>query len=322
MGVSGREIERTRLAARVAEALSSGGVQLTAGAGYGKTTVLDQSVAGAPGSVAWISCSETERAQEVLFKRVLDAVARAAPGASDALAEQLAFPPEPVDVFAAVRELLADLSRLLVEPLVLVIDDAEHLEGADGSLRVLSELVRAELDSLHVAIAGRRPLELRVAKARAAGRLTELTATDLAFGHEECAALLRARSGRDPSTEEIDGLMRATEGWPLGVALAATHLDDRSGSGEVEFRDLRSARDLRSFFSEELLDPLSPELREAAIRSSVARVVTSEVASALDLPEGFAVRPRELRHAHAPGRRRGRLRLPPVAEGIPAGAPR
>ncbi len=260
---------------------------LTAGAGYGKTTLLEQALDHGETPVAWISCSETERAPEVLLKRLLDAISRAAPGASDALAEQLAFPPEAVDPFAAVRELLSDLSRLLVEPLVLVFDDAEHLEGAEGSLRLLSELVGSELSLLHVAIAGRRPLELRVARARAAGRLTELTATDLAFGSEDCAQLLR-RSGHDPSTEEVDGVMGATEGWPLGIALMATHLlDAQPDLQEVDFRDLRSAQDLRSFFSEELLDSLTTGQRETAIRSSVARVVTPEVARALDLPAGL-----------------------------------
>ena len=84
----------------------------------------------------------------------------------------MAAAPERVDALAATRELLADLPRLLVEPLSLVIDDAEHLVGADESLELLSEMIRAEPGSVHVAIASRRPLELRVAKPQATGRLT------------------------------------------------------------------------------------------------------------------------------------------------------
>ena len=61
----GSRISRTRLTARMGEALASGGVLVTAGAGYGKTTLLDQALGEAIRPVAWISCSETERSPEV-----------------------------------------------------------------------------------------------------------------------------------------------------------------------------------------------------------------------------------------------------------------
>jgi LuxR family maltose regulon positive regulatory protein len=282
----------------VADALQRGDALLTAGAGYGKTTILEEALGDASRPVAWISCSATERAPGVLLLRILDAIARVAPGASDALAERLAAAPEQVDVFAAVRELLAELPRLLVEPLVLVIDDGEHLDGADGALRLLEELIRSRTPSLHVAVASRRPLELRVAKPRAAGRLRQFTAPDLAFDAAECAAVLRARNVTEPTPERVDGLMRATEGWPLGVGLAvavAAGAERRPGDeadlrSAPELRDLRSAPELRSFLSEELFDSLEPELRQAAITSSIARVVTPAVAAALSLAPDFSAR--------------------------------
>jgi DNA-binding SARP family transcriptional activator len=285
-------ISRPRLAGRVGHALDSGGVLLTAGAGYGKTTVLEQALSRRSSRLAWVSCGETERAPGTLLMRILDATSRAAPGASDALAERLGAAPEQVDALAATRELLAELPQLLVDPLMLVIDDGEHLDGAEDSLRLLSELIRADVTLLRVAVATRRSLDLRIAKPRAAGRLAELTASDLAFDSEECAALLRAGDGADPSPDDVDEVMKATEGWPLGIALAVSVLDraEHRGGGPAALRNLRSAPDLRAYLSEELLDSLDPELRAAAIRSSVVRVVTPEVARVLELPEGFATR--------------------------------
>jgi len=212
-------------------------VLLTAGPGYGKTTLLEQALGDQARPVAWIGCSQSERASGRLLTGILDAISAVAPGVSDALAEHLALAPEQVDPLAAIRVLLADFSRLLVEPLALVFDDAEHLEGADESLLLLSELLRSEVASVHVAIASRRSLNLRIGKPRATGRLTEFTAADLAFDAEECASLLRMRGGRDPSPEEIAEVMEATEGWPLGIALAAR----RATGGPAAVRDLRSA---------------------------------------------------------------------------------
>ena len=280
----GRSISRNRVAARVANALDAGSVILTAGGGCGKTTVLDQALTESP-AVAWINCSPAERAPGTLLLRVVEAIAAAAPGASDALAERLSTGIERVDALASIRELIAELSRLLVEPMVLVFDDAEHLDGAEQSLRLLDELLRTESRLLRVAVASRRALELRVAKPRAEGRLTELTAADLAFDAEECGALLRERSGTEPTPERVDEVMQATEGWPLGVGLAAEMVKRDAGVAS-----LGSAPDVRSYLSEELLDSLLPELRDAAIRSSVVRVVTPELIAALKLPEDLGSR--------------------------------
>ena len=247
---------------------------------------------GASRLVAWVSCSATERAPGVLLLRILGAIARVAPGAADALSEHLAAAPERVDVLAATRELLAELPRLLVEPLVLVVDDGEHLDGADGALGLLGELIRAQTPSLHVAVASRTPLALRVAKARATGRLREFTTSDLAFHATECASVLRARNGTEPTPERVDALMRATEGWPLGIGLAvAVAAGGQPCQGDPgQLPDLRSAPELRAFLAEELFDPLDAELRTWAIQSSVARVVTPAVAVALGLPPGFSRR--------------------------------
>jgi len=219
---------------------------------------------------------------------MVNAIAAAVPGASDALAERLTTAGERFDPLVATRELIAESARLLIEPLVLVIDDAEHLDRADEALRLLGELIRAERTFLRVAVATRRPLDLRVARARAAGRLKEVSTADLAFDAEECADLLRERTGVDPAPDDVDEVMGATEGWPLGIALAAALAQQRREAGGVaSLDDLGSAPDVRSYLSEELLDSLDPELREAAIESSIARVVTPGLIRALDLPGDF-----------------------------------
>jgi ATP/maltotriose-dependent transcriptional regulator MalT/DNA-binding SARP family transcriptional activator len=284
----GRMVPRSRLTAAIGDALDSGSLILTAGAGFGKTTLLEQALDGR--ATAWLSCSEAERAAGTLMLRIVDVVADAAPGATDAVAERLAAGMQPVEVMATTRELIRDLSRLLVEPLVLVLDDAEQLDGADASEQLVSALIRAEARLLRIAVASRRPLDLRVAKPRTAGRLTELSAADLAFDSDECTAALRARTGRDPTTEQLSAVMEATEGWPLGVALAGTVIGRDGGKDPPEFASLTSTPDLGAYLSEELFAALEPELREAAIDSSVPRVITPEVASALELPADYRSR--------------------------------
>src|SRR5688572_17632673 len=186
----GRSIQRDRLAARLGESLRAGGVILTAGAGFGKTTALEQGLTVAGLSWAWVGCSEAERAPGTLLVRIVDGISASVPGAVDVFAERLEGGLEQLDAIAATGELITELAKLLVEPVVVVIDDAEHLDGAEQSRLLLTKLIRAEVPLLHVAIASRRSLDLRVAKPRAAGRLAEFGTADLAFDAAECSELI------------------------------------------------------------------------------------------------------------------------------------
>ena len=60
---------------------------------------------------------------------------------------------------------------------------------------------------------------------RAAGMLGEVRLADLRFGNEEATALLTT-SGLRLAPEDVDALVRRTEGWAAGLRLAALALAD------------------------------------------------------------------------------------------------
>ena len=145
-------IPRDRLAQRVHLALEQGDLMLAAGAGFGKTTLLEQALGDVSTPVAWVRCTEIEREPGFLLMRIVRELAAAAPGTTDALAERLAVAAGQVDAPTVTSELIAELSRLLVEPVVLVLDDAERLDGAD-SLFVVGGLMRADISRLRMVVA-------------------------------------------------------------------------------------------------------------------------------------------------------------------------
>ena len=67
----------------------------------------------------------------------------------------------------------------------------------------------------------RTELPVRAARLEAAGRLTVIGAADLVFDARESAELLHAAAASEPTPHEVDAVLDATEGWPLGVAAAA-----------------------------------------------------------------------------------------------------
>ncbi len=246
-----------------------------AGAGYGKTVALAQALARGRRNAAWLSCQGAGADPGRLLGRVVEAVRTAMPGSVDVLAQRLAAARERVDPEAAATVLARELDALLVEPLVIVFDDAEALADAPDALAVVRRLLEADVRTLRVAIAARRRPALRSARAQADGRLLEIGAADLVFSAAECADVLRA-AGRDPADDEIDMLLEATEGWPLGVVLAA------AGSGAAPSPDL-----MRAYFEEEILMGLDGERRAALLAASTAPDLAVAAAAGIELPDSL-----------------------------------
>jgi len=267
-------VERPELVARVRAALEQGSVGLIAGAGYGKTMLVESALEDR--TAAWLSCRGRDTQVDRLMVDALQAIRRAVPGAADVLIETVSTggaAPSPLDV---TRALLDELDNLLVEPLIFVLDDAEELAEAPETLRLLEQLIDTEHSRLRIVVCTRRRLGLRIARAQASGRITLINESDLAFGAEETALVLEGQLGRPPSDAEVDQVMQATLGWPLGVVLGST-IGNPNGA-------------IERFLAEEVLAPLDPELRAAMLASSAVDELTPEMSAALCLPSDLAQR--------------------------------
>src|SRR4051794_7750583 len=283
-----RGIARPALARRIADALDAGSVLAVAGPGYGKTMALEAGLELSGRRAVWIGCGALGGEGARLLLAIVDGLRRAVPGLADVLAERLAAGLEPVDVRSATPALLAELEDLLAEPLAIVFDDAEALEGDVEALLVVQQLLEVRAAPLSVAIATRRRLPLRLAKLRAAGRLAELGAGDLGFTAGEAAELLRLRHGRAVTDEEVEAALAASEGWPMGVALAGLARAGEPGAAAQDDAAASLPREaLFAYLAEEVLDRLSAPLRSAVVDSSIVEALTPELADALGLPAGF-----------------------------------
>ncbi|MGH2957219.1 MAG: AAA family ATPase, partial [Solirubrobacterales bacterium] len=273
-------IERPELTGRLVDSLERGSLVLIADAGFGKTIALEQALARREGAAVWLRAASPDRDPGRLVARLVEAIRSELPGVAEDYAERFAGALEPLDAEAIARSLVEDLERLLVEPLVIAIDDAEQLEGS-GALAVLESMLAGSRELVRVGICSRRPLGLKLARLKASGRLSELGPADLAFSPAECAACLHLLRGGEPTGEEVEGLFAATEGWPLGVALAAA-----AGPGPEQL-PARGREAIFGYLAEEVFDSLEPELKEALLTASIVDELDADVEDALGLPESF-----------------------------------
>ena len=194
-------------------------VSVVAPAGYGKTTLLSQWAEVSGLAFAWVSVDAADNDPKVLLTYIAEALNAVEPIGRQVFAA-LAYPASSVPGSVVPR--LGAAFSLMSAPVVLVLDDVHLLRNAEcrAALSVLADHVPA---GSRLVLAGRAEPPLRVARLRAEGRITEIGPADLSLTAAEAATLLRAADvvlGEDDVAE----LHRRTEGWPVGLYLAALYL--------------------------------------------------------------------------------------------------
>ena len=251
-------------------------VVLTAPAGWGKTTVLN----------AWSntmpdvgSCRLALTPADDDPRRFLDrfeAAAQPLLGPIDGGSAANSSPAVWVeDVLPLVRRQFD-----AVGPALIVLDDYHIVTQPD-----IHQIVQALVDELpaqtSLVLSTRGDPPLRLARLRAARRVVEWRAEDLAFTVDDTAELLRQGFGLQLGDRELDLLTTRTEGWPAAISLAALALP-RVDDVET-FLDNFLAVDqyLVDYVTEELLGVVPAEQRSFLVRTSVVERFTVELACRL-----------------------------------------
>ena len=109
-------------------------------------------------------------------------------------------------------------------PIALVLDDVHVLHNSEcrAAVSVLADHVP---NGSRLVLAGRDEPPLQMARLRAEGRILEIGTGDLSLSREEASSLLRD-AGVALGEEEVAELYRQTEGWPVGLYLAALYLKE------------------------------------------------------------------------------------------------
>jgi LuxR family transcriptional regulator, maltose regulon positive regulatory protein len=241
---------------------------VVAPAGWGKTTALAQWAAEPEQRhrTAWVSLDGSDDEPVRFWSYVLTALARLDPAVAGRARAALSAPAtEPVTV--ALPLLLDDLVGTS-ERYVLVLDDVHVLhdqrvwEGLEFLLTYLPP-------SLRLVLGARADPALPVARLRARGQLTEIRAADLRFTAEESAAMITSVGGVRLPPTELGHLLDRTEGWAVGLQLAALALRGSDDPRSTVARLRGDDRHVLDYLGTEVLDRLDAGQRDLLVRTSV-----------------------------------------------------
>src|SRR6266567_1736625 len=277
-------IRRSRLHKILQEGMERALTLVSAPAGFGKTTLVAHWLAESGTPVAWLSLELEDNDPVRFFSYLIAALQRLDPHVGTAVLPLLQAPrPAPLERVMAlvINDLIAGAAR----DFALVLDDY-HVIAAEAIHRALIFLLGHLPSHVHLIIATRADPPLLLAGLRARGQLIELRAADLRFVTDEVSAFLREVMELDLEAWAIAALERRTEGWVVGLQLAALSLQGGADVSGFLAAFTGSHRFVLDYLSEEVLSRQPAAVQTFLLHTSILERLSGELCDAVTGQEG------------------------------------
>jgi len=261
-------VSRPRLIERLNAGLPVGRkLTLVSGpAGFGKTTLVSEWVAGCGRPAAWLSLDKGDNDPTRFLAYLVAALQTIAANTGEGVLGVLQSPQRP----PSESILTALLNEIITIPddFVLVLDDYHVIDArpVDNALTFLLEHLPPQM---HVVIATREDPNIPLARYRAGSQLTELRVADLRFTPVEAAEFLNQVMGLDLSAEDVAALETRTEGWIAGLQLAAISMQGHEDATSFIQSFTGSHHFVLDYLVEEVLEQQSASVQAFLLRTSI-----------------------------------------------------
>jgi len=271
-----KAVIRRRLIERLNEGLSSGRklTLISASAGFGKTTLVSEWIAGCERPVAWLSLDEGDNDITRFLTYLITALQTIAANIGKEVLGALQSP-QPPPIESILTALINEITNVPDNPstgsgqgFILVLDDYHIIDSkpVDNALTFLLEHLPSQM---HLVIATREDPHLPLSRLRVRGQLTELRAADLRFTPSEAAEFLNQVMGLNLSAEDIASLENRTEGWIASLQLAALSMQGHQDATSFIKSFSGSHHFVLDYLVEEVLGQQSESIQTFLLRTSI-----------------------------------------------------
>lgn len=209
---------RPRLIERLNAGLHSKLTLVSASAGFGKTTLVSEWLAGCGRPAAWLSLDDNDNESTRFLTLLFTALQTVEVSIDESVFSALGSP-QPPSIESILTVVLNEINNTS-DDFILVLDDY-HVINSRIIDHALTFLIEHLPPQMHLVIITREDPLLPLARLRVKGQLTELRVADLRFNSLEAAGFLNQVMGLTLSSEDITTLETHTEGWIAGLQLAA-----------------------------------------------------------------------------------------------------
>lgn len=239
---------------------------ISAGAGFGKSGLVSEWVGRSGTPAGWLSLDSADDDPARFWSYVLGALATVVPEVAGDLA--LAMRSEnPPDIAGTLADLINRLSHA-ASPVAVVLDDLQVIESADIHSS-LSHLVRHCPPQLRLIVTTREDPPWPLSRLRARGQMREIRARDLQFSLDEAMQLLETTTGRRLELRDCEALLSRTEGWVVGLHMAAMSLRASDDAHAFVAAFSGSHRFVLDYLAEEVLAIQDERTRRFLVETSM-----------------------------------------------------
>ena len=259
---------RPRLVERLNEGMHGRLTLVSAPAGFGKTTLISEWLAGCERPVAWLSLDAGDGDPARFLAYLASALQTIDENYGKGLLAVLNTPqPQPPPIESLLTGLLNEISTI-PNNFVIVLDDYHVIDSSPVD-QALNFLVEHQPPQMHLVIATREDPPLPLARLRAHGQLTEVRAADLRFTPAEAAHFLNRIVGLNLRDVDIAALEARTEGWIAGLQLAALSMQGRADAAGFIKSFTGSHHFVLDYLVEEVLKQQSESIQTFLLRTSI-----------------------------------------------------
>src|SRR5918998_1595897 len=261
-----RAVLRPRLIECLDEGVHRKLALISAPAGFGKTTLLSEWLAGCGRPAAWLSLDEGDSDPTRFLAYLVAALQTIAASVGEGVLGALQSPQPPLTESTLTALLNETIS--VPDDFVLVLDDYHVIDAKpiDDALAFLLEHLPPRM---HLVIATREDPQLPLARLRARGQLAELRAADLRFAPFEAAEFLNRVMDLNLSEEDIAALEIRTEGWIAGLQLAAISMRGHEDAAGFIESFTGSHHFVLDYLVEEVLQQQPESVQAFLLRTSI-----------------------------------------------------
>jgi len=218
-------VSRTSLLEKLDNARQAGipCVLVSAPAGFGKTTLVNEWVRSSGLPFTWLALDEGDN-NPLSFWRYVDAALQIIDNSIGASLRPALYAAQAPVIQQIITGLVNDTLSLEKE-FILVLEDYHLIEQAE-----IHESINFLLDhippQMHLVITTRSDPPINLARRRVRGQLIEIRANDLRFTPAEITTFLNHTMLLDLTLEDIAALDQRTEGWIAGLQMVALSMQD------------------------------------------------------------------------------------------------
>jgi LuxR family maltose regulon positive regulatory protein len=286
---------RPRLMERLNKGLFCRITLISAPAGFGKTTLVSEWLAGCRRPVAWLSLDEGDNDPTRFLTYMITALQTIAANIGEEVLNVLESPQPPT--IESILAILLNEITAIPDNFVLVLDDY-HVIDSKPVDAILTFLLEHLPPPMHLVIASREDPHLPLPRLRARGQLTELRAADLRFTTSEAAEFLNQVMGLNLSAEDIAALDSRAEGWIAGLQLAALSMQgNKDVSGFIrEFAG--DHRYIVDYLVAEVLQSQPESMRNFLLQTAILDRLNGSLSDAITGKEGSSARLEDLQRGN------------------------